>query len=370
MIMDSVSLVEKYIADQSKTDPGWQWALDNNMFQKVSAAEICNGNTFSVHRILADPTHTIIIFSIKGEKPRYPSGMHFYFNNQRFITSYGGSTTMNNGVFIGSIETEPIPDESGTINVRMPNKIGNTVEWLDISFPVSQVALSKLTKVVPINHKIVLPEGLLLAESLIISPVQTVINLRYKGRVPGFYVCYEHQTDSGTALKTPNVQLSPSGLTGQGQEVREYWEETYALKFQRLDPAPVSAILKLSGFVYNTGETLIPLGENKSILTPDDRTLTVGNINIDGANGTASLRYDVPYEQICLSEVMQWKVLDNKGDQHFTHHNGNSNIELKGESLLQLKWTLPTGRKAVSLFNPGYWEYVDNLGEIKIDIST
>ena len=362
--VENLPVVGRYIANWSSLEKGWQWAEEHEMFQEIITAKTDKGYTFRVHRILAGPTQTTIIYTVEGKNPaNIKLGKHdILFNGRSLAYSYSKRGHIIDGVFVGSIElSDGLPEEKGTLKLPV-RQIGNVKGNWVVSFPVTRVALTELTRIVPVNEKIAIPNGILTIEELVLVPTQTVVKLRYKGeeRAP------ELTTYEGVKLKTPGGTVKPRGGGASGTWVGDSWEQTYELVFQRLDPVPQEVTLELTGMVYQKGETRIPLNSKQLTYVPDGRQLLIMDLQQDGRKGEATISYLTDKENSWPFSNSDWQVLDEQGKMHsITETTGEGTDK---EYKLKLSWELPPGNNAVALINPGYWEYRDNLGSFIIKI--
>jgi len=226
--VENLPVVGRYIANWSGIEKGWQWAEEHEMFQEILASKTDQGYTFRVHRILADPTQTTIIYTVEGKNPagitQRLGGHDILFNGRFFASGMGARGDIMDGVFLGSIElSDGLPEESGTLKLPV-RQIGNMQGNWDVSFPVTRAALTELTRSVPVNQSTAIPNGTLFIEELVLVPTQTVVKLRYQGE--------EHAPDLttlGVKLGTPNDLVKPRGGGGHGTRVGDTWEQTYDL---------------------------------------------------------------------------------------------------------------------------------------------
>lgn len=389
--VDQLSMVSSYINKWSKTEKGWKWADTHQMFQEVLAVSKDKGYVFRVHRILADPTQTTIIYSVEGTHPAdiELDSQKTVFEGKKFIDGYGGRTEIIDGVLVGSIETNPLPEESGTLELAV-RRIGTTEGTWDVSFEVDRKPLGKITRTITVSKNIEVPGGSLTIEELVIAPTQTSVKLYYKGSGVG------PDLDSGTVVKvfrkgsgpgpeltrrgkfgvslsTPEGPVEPRGGRGNGSRTADgEWEQEYKFDFQRLDPVPPYVTFEFSGRIYRQGETRVQLKKGNTVFTPAGQEITVDRINSKGNQGEIVLRsYTVkaPWSV----DLPEWQVQDNEGELHRTRplNVSSTSVSAKentGVTTQELEWELPPGHTAVGLVNPGYWEYKDNLGKIQINI--
>ncbi|KJS11899.1 MAG: hypothetical protein VR67_12095 [Peptococcaceae bacterium BRH_c8a] len=378
--VENLPVVGRYIANWSSLEKGWQWAEEHEMFQEILAAKTDQGYTFRVHRILADPTQTTIIYTVEGNNPasitRELGGHDILFNGSSFASGMGARGDIIDGVFVGSIElSDGLPEKSGTLKLPV-RQIGNVKGNWDVSFPVNRVALTELTRIVPDNQNMALPNGILSIEELVLVPTQTVVKLRYKGE--------EHAPDLTREVKliTPGGLVKPRDGGAHGTRVSDSWEQTYDLEFQRLDPVPSEVTLELAGLVYQKGETRIPLSGKQSSFAPDGREVQIMDLQQNGRIGGATISYVTDEKNPWPFSIPEWQVLDEQGKMHRTRPEIESSVSMAvgskqpeatddstdKEYELKLSWELPRGSKAVALINTGYWEYRDKMGSFTIQI--
>ncbi len=374
----NTAVVDKYIEKWSEIEKGWQWADKHQMFQEVSAAEKSNDYIFRVHRILADTTQTTIIYTVEGENISdiysRPDKIEVFFNGKDFNSSDSMRFDIFDGVLVGSIEfSDSIPQEKGTMEIII-KKIGNASGRWNVSFPVSRIALSELTKVISINESIEVPYGILTLENLVFSPAQTEVQLRYAGeqhapRIEDYKL---------STLKTPDEIIESRCGHGHGTRIDGNWEQTYNMEYQRLDKIPERIILKLAGWVYEKGTTEIVLEKGSIGTAPDGRKVYIENIRENGRKGQVKISYQIDKKNSRPFDTADWKVLDNKGELHavdtinipneinFKAAEKNESEDIKYS--VELEWKLPFNRKAVVLTNAGYWKFEDNINTFTIQI--
>lgn len=186
-------MVGEYIARWSEVQKGWGWAEEHNMFQEVLAQDSGNGYTLRVHRVLADPTQTTIFYTIEAERSaegrRNPADVHLRdfeirFAGQRFAWGMGGSGETIDGVFVGSLEFDPIPSETGELELTV-RRIGDTEGRWNVAFTVDRAPLTEQTRSIAVDRAFDVPGGTLTVENLLLAPTQTVLTVRYEGRAEG-----------------------------------------------------------------------------------------------------------------------------------------------------------------------------------------
>ncbi len=380
--VENLPVVGQYIANWSGIEKGWQWAAEHEMFQEVLVAKTDQGYTFRVHRILADPTQTTIIYTVEGRNPasittRGFSGHDILFNGRSLASGMGARGDIMDGVFVGSLElSDGLPGENGTIKLLV-RQIGNVKGNWDVSFPVTRADLAELTRSVSVNQSTAIPNGTLFIEELVLVPTQTVVKLRYKGE--------EHAPDLTSRvvkLITPSGLVEPRGGDAHGTRVGDAWEQTYDLEFQRLDPVPQEVTLELAGRVYQKCETRIPLSGKQSSFAPDGREVQIIDLLQNRRTGEATISYVTDEKNPWPFSIPEWQVLDEQGKMHRTNlpeikssvsmtvgkQPATTGDAAKKEYALKLSWELPPGSKAVALVNAGYWEYRGNLGSFTIQI--
>lgn len=369
--VDHLPMVGKYIAKWAETEKGWRWAEKNQMFQEVLALSKDKGYTFRVHQVLADPTQTTIIYSVEGSNP---TDIHLdlsrtSFEGKWFSHRYGGRGDLIDGVLVGSMELDPLPQETGTLKLIV-RRIGKTEGNWDVSFKVDRKLIGDLTRTINLNNKIEVPGGNITIQELIIAPTQTVVRLYYKGVGPGPDL---NNADNDIRLIGTDGPVAPRGGNSRGSQTPNgNWEQEYQFDFQRLDPVPAYVTFEFSGRIYRQGETRIPLEKGKNVITPTGQEITVEKVISQGSHGEITLSSStgkVPWSV----DLPEWQVQDNEGEIHRTRPlNASSTTvsakEVTGVTTQELEWELPSGRTAVSLVNPNYWENKDNLGKIKINI--
>ena len=366
--------VTAFISHYSDMEKGWQWAEKNGMFQDVMVA-VTNeeGNTLCIHKVLADPTQTTFIYTVKASGKMALHSRFSRFNGRPFFGNCSSRFKVIDGVYVGSIATDPLPEENGTVTLGLSSSDMRECLW-EVSFPVTREPLTKMTRYIPINYSLNLPKGMLLVEQLVISPVQTVVQMRFTGDIPGFYPGNGPKADFGLTLSTAADAVKQRGANCQGQRVENGWEENYNIEFQRLEPVPSAVTVKLSGFVYKMAETHIPLIEGHNAQTPNGRLITVARIRTEGSHSTVFLRFaadEIDYWPLDLNEG---KLLDNVGQLHDTRPprpwTSSEKVLLTDKSnsgqAVSFEWELPAGRSAEYLIIPGYWDYNEKLAEINI----
>lgn len=368
--VEHLPMVGKYISKWARIEKGWKWAEKNQMFQEVVALSKDKGYIFRVHRVLADPTQTTIIYSVEGT---VPADIHLdsnltSFEGKRFINGYSGRGDLIDGVFVGSFETNPLPKESGTLKLVV-RKIGTTEGTWDVSFEVDRKPIGEMTRTIKVNNVIEVPGGHLTLQELVISPTQTVVKMFYKGSAPGPDI---NSSEDGARLIGPDGPIEPRGGSSNGSRTPGGWEQEYQFEFQRLDPVPAYVTFEFSGRIYRQGETRIPLEKGKNVLTPAGQEITVDNVESQGNRGEIVLRSSTGKARWSI-DLPEWRVQDNKGELHQIRPLNASSATVSAKSFTgvttqEIEWKLPSGRTAVNLVNPVYWEHKDNLGKIQINI--
>lgn len=369
--VDHLPMVGKYISKWAKIEKGWKWAEKNQMFQEVLALSKDKGYIFRVHRVLADPTQTTIIYSVEGINPAdiQLDPNRTSFEGKQFINGLSGRGDLIDGVFVGSIETDTLPKESGTLKLTV-RKIGTTEGTWDVSFKVDRKPIGDMTRNIKVNKVIEIPGGHLTLQELVISPTQTVVKLFYKGSGPGPDL---NSVENGVSLVGPDDPIEPRGGSSNGSRtLGGDWEQEYQFDFQRLDPIPAYVTFEFSGRIYRQGETRIPMEKGKSVLTPAGQEITVDSIESQGNHGEIVLSSSTGKERWSV-DLPEWRVQDNQGELHQIKplNHSSATVSLKdfiGVTTQEFQWELPSGRTAVGLVNPVYWEHKDNLGKIQINI--
>lgn len=393
--VENFPIVGEYIAKWSNLEKGWQWAIENEMFQEVLVASTDQGYTVNVHKVLADPTQTTIFYTVEGENPqRVLNGITIYFNGEPFFGSGGGRGEIIDGIFVGSYElNRGLSQDNGIMSLRI-RQIGDVQGNWDVSFPVTRAILNDMTRIIEVNKNMEVanvlfqppfkinssprvnkePEaanGILTVEQLVLAPTQTVIKLSYKneGQSHNLFV-----PEEAVSLITPKGSLKRRGgsIRGIGQAYE------YELRFQQLDQVPETIILKLSGLVYQKGETRLPLISQQVAEAPDGRIVYLDKLMEKEQIGQAEIRYTIDKQNPWPYDTLSWQVLDDQGELHrttpsvnlvkLTEVTNSVSEEAMQDFKLQLEWTIPADRKAIALVNPGYWEFQDQLGEVTIEI--
>lgn len=197
-----------------------------------------------------------------------------------------------------------------------------------------------------------------------------MVKLFYKGSDPGPDL---DGSENGVRLIGPDGPIEPRGGRSNGSRtLGGNWEQEYQFDFQRLDPVPASVTFEFSGRIYRKGETRIPLEKGESVSTPAGQEIIVESVDSQGTYGKTVLRSPTGKARWTV-DLPEWRVQDNEGKLHPTRPLNPSSTavspkEFIGVTTQELEWELPSGRTAVSLVNPVYWEYKDNLGKIQINI--
>ena len=381
--VENLSLVGDYIGKWSNLEKGWQWADENNMFQEVIAVKSDQGYTFRVHKVLADPTQTTVIYTVEGENPQHPlSGMEIRFDGARITGGMGGRGdigNVTNGVLVGSFELSGgLPKQSGIMELII-RRLGDVQGDWSVSFPVTSAPLDELTRIVEVNKDMEVANGMLTVEQLVLAPTQTVVKLRYKGegQRPDLI-----DINSIWMLITPTEIIESRGVSGSGELVDNRWEQTYELRFQRLDVIPETVTLKLSGRIYRQGETRVMFDSSQTAIAPDGRKIYYDNLVEEGGKGKVTILFSTDEHNPWPFDISGWKILDDKGGLHRTTPGSGSqtvsaakNTDLNNPTVSQtysssttLNWRLPDDRKAIAAINTGYWEFIDDLDSITIRI--
>lgn len=75
-------------------------------------------------------------------------------------------------------------------------------------------------------------------------------------------------------------------------------------------------------------------------------------------------------------DVMDWRVVDDRGEIHPARPklSGSTSVGVHATQTspmayrAEITWTLPAGRNPATLVNLGFWQAVDDLGEVTIQI--
>lgn len=99
---------------RAQVDSLWAWAEEHTTFREVLAAATDRGYTVRIHRVLADPTQTTLIYTIEGPQPfsrqNPPALAHrFLVDGQPFELSRRYAYAVEDGVLIMAEEMAPSP---------------------------------------------------------------------------------------------------------------------------------------------------------------------------------------------------------------------------------------------------------------------
>jgi hypothetical protein len=233
------------------------------------------------------------------------------------------------------------------------------------------------TRTVPLNQTIAVPNGILIAEDLVLAPTYTAVNLRYQGNE------YAPQLGREIRLKGTERRFEPRGAGGGSSGDGENWEGTYRLEFEPLEPLPRDVTLELAGLVYHKAEIRIPLSGERYAAVPDGRKVMATDLFVSGGRGETAISYRIDENNPFPFDSFGWRVVDDSGETYETEQpeikssghvvgiikpTKNSADLSEQEKRLRLSWELPEGRQAVALVIPGYWEYREDLGAFAINI--
>ncbi|HEY3366708.1 MAG TPA: hypothetical protein VGK74_16785 [Symbiobacteriaceae bacterium] len=288
----------------------------------------------------------------------------------------GGGTHRSeiiDGVMVGAYVLAPLPAETGEIQLAV-RRIGPVSGHWDLHFPASRAALTAQTQVVLVSRSFDVPGGVLTIKRLLLSPFETQVEVE---------VAHQDQSPSlnlpELSIATANGPVKGKGGSGRSSRSGDVLVESIRMLFDPLDRYPASVTLRLGGMVFRSGETRVPLSGPRVAVTSYGNTITVEALENTGQNGRATLREESDSHDAWWQDFSSWQVLDDAGQLHPAQppQEQSSTMEAvrlqPGKSTVAINqqrvgWTLPRGRTAVALVNHGYWEHVENLGEVTIEL--
>lgn len=374
---ENIPIINKYIAQWTEIEKGWEWAEEHDMFQEILVSTTDKGYTVNIHKVLADPIKTTVFYSLEGSSPKPVNWGHFLFNDSLFVTGMGARGDIINGTYVGSIVFDPLPENSGELTLII-DSIGEVKGNWHISFPVTREPLSHLTNRILIEEDFAVPKGTISVEELRLSPTQTELILNYHG--------YYHGPDLSSRFVTLSLdgkKIESAGGGGQGTRQEDgTWKERYQLHYQpllRLSPDSV-VIVNLSGLLFNEGETRVPLKGNRTGYTPDGRKVEIVKLDLNNKRRKAVISVEVDGKNPDPFAKSYWQVIDDEGNKHITELAVTEQSESTSTILpyskapegirkrkWEINWNLPTGRTPEALVNMGFWAF-DNIGTVNVKI--
>lgn len=362
--------VTQYIGSREPVKQGWAVAQSDGLFQEVLAVAQDKGYTFRVHRILAGPTNTTIIYSVEGTDPQEP---HFWgggriegeahdglgFNGEGFMRFASGHGEIIDGVYVGSLELNELPAEEGTLTIA-PHMIGQVQGNWKVSVPVTKAPLTALSRAVSPDVTLDMGGYSVQVTKIDLVPTETVVHLTYNGALPGPNLAMEQ-----LVLVTPDGELEPTGLSGHGSfDADGNGTYTYRAEFGPLPAGTAQLTLRVDGIdVVHQGQTLrVPLNVGAQAEAPDLPPVEVVSVEADHAD----IQYPHP-ESGRWNVYEEWYVIDDQGTAYRAL--GGASDE-NGVTTRRITFELmPSGRRAVAAEAREPWHRLEGPWEVTISLS-
>jgi len=268
------------------------------------------------------------------------------------------------GVWVGVVEIDPLPEESGSLRINL-NAIGDVRGRWVVEFPVTRQALTAVSRTIPVGQPIG-PEGLgLQVEEVVVLPTRTEVRVMWEGRVdpgsPGPDIGdLEVRTDSGVV-----VPFQGSWGEGRGDRDGNRWFRWH-VKFDPLPPDAKAITVSLKDVAAVTpGERLVlPLAEGATGELPGLPQATVRTV----VPGKATVEY--LHEFSTPFPYAGWVVVDDRGDEHAVSSQGTS--APPGERVTAtatITWDdLPRGRTPATLEARWVWRTYEGDWRVEIPL--
>lgn len=362
---DTFPAVAAFLGLKAQVDPGWAWALEHEGFQEVLAQAEDRGYTFRVHRVLADPTQTTIVYTISGPDPAGPDFMAgatsgFWFDGKPFTTSWSGEGSLVDGVYVGVEEVDPLPEESGTLRIVL-NAIGDVRGRWVVEFPVTRQALTAVTRTIPVRQPLGPVEvGLELTEVLVL-PTRTELRLSWAGaeQLPPGREEFEVRTQSGHVVPWQGRNVSSGEGDADGNRTHDY--RTW---FDPLPPDTTAITVHLKRLeAMAPGERLsLPLmqgatAEVRPLPLATVRSVSPGSATVEWAHDR---EHPFPYEG--------WMVIDDRGEVHQPSWEVRESAD--GATMIAtVTWDdLPAGRSPAALEARWIWRLYKGDWQLEIPL--
>ena len=368
--VDTFPAIATFLGLRAQEDPGWAWALEHEGFQEVLAQAEGRGYTFRVHRVLADPTQTSIVFTIAGPNPAEPDFWAgetdgFWFNGELFGTSLSVDGEIVDGVYVGVVETDPLPAESGTLRINL-NAIGDVQGHWVVEFPVTRQALTAVSRTVPVGQPIGPTEAGLQVEEVVILPTRTEVRVIWTGRtapwqpVPEFRDV-ELRVDSGQVVPFQGRMWGD----GQGDPEGNGWFR-WRIGFDPL-PADAKAItvhLNRVDVVSPHERLALPLVEGAAVELPGLPKVTVRTVE----PGRATVEWEQDFDDVL--PYQNWMLVDVFGNLHAVASQGASGTPGERQTMTAtITWEdLPSGNKAAGLEARWVWRTYEGDWQVEVPL--
>ncbi|UNC92115.1 DUF4179 domain-containing protein [Candidatus Contubernalis alkaliaceticus] len=375
---ENIPIINRYIGEWTEIEKGWEWAEEHDMFQEVLVSTTARGYTVNIHKVLADPIQTTVFYSLEGSSPKPVYFDEILFNGSKFVTGMGARGDVIDGVYVGSMEFDPLPEYNGILTFIIES-IGDIKGNWQVSFSVTREPLSQLTRSVLINKEFEVPAGLITVEELRLAPTQTELVIKYHGDFHGPDLSSRFVT-----LSLDGNEVGSRGGGGQGTLQEDgTWKEQYQVHFQPLEGLSQDSVVTigLSGLLFHEGETILPFKGDRSSQSPDGRRVKIVEFDTNNEKGKAVISVEVDEKNPDPFLISYWQVIDDEGSIHMTEFpevTGQSESTARfvfpgeepkeiQERSWKIQWKLPADRTAVALINMGYWAY-DDIGTVTVEI--
>lgn len=374
-VVETFPALASFLGEQMEVEQGWAWAEEHGQFQEILASAEDQGYTFRVHRVLADPTQTTIIYSIEGpdaeamgaQAPDFLAHGDIRFNGESFpshrisegvlLSSSSGTHRVIDGVLVGSLEIDALPEESGTLEIDL-RQIGDVKGDWPVSFAVTRAPLTALTRTIQVDQVLHVDGGDLRVTQLEVAPTQTAVHLRYEGTAPA-----PDLTSGALRLITPAGPIEARGLTattdfGQSGVVAS----DYVVDFQPVPEGTEEISLQVDDMVMPlTGQKLsLPLQAGSAASVGDLPVATV--LEADDTSAVVSWDYDPD------AGYNNWWVIDDQGEAYPAVSNGGT--DGTGNMHLDISWDpLPAERRPVALEARQVTQRVEGPWEVQIPLN-
>lgn len=376
--------VTRFLGLRVQSEQGWAWAEEHGAFQEVLATAEDRGYTFRVHRVLADPTQTTIIYSVEGPDPREPdfwAGEHdaIRFDDDQFVSHGSGHGRVMDGLFVGDFVVDPLPAERGTMTIAL-QQIGDLKGRWQVSFPVTREPLTRLASTIPVQQVLDLGGVPLLVREVEVVPTATVVHLRYQGPFPAPSLAVER-----VELQTESGVLDPHSMSGDGSFDRggQNGVSDYTLRFPPLPAGTREVTLRIRAVdtVQHGERFVLPLQPGATARGVDLPPVTV--LEVRAQSAVVEWTHDhtgvEPYED--------WWVIDDQGEAHRAGRHGGTGKTVPGTvpsvqgqassapdraSIMTLNVTwdrLPRGRQPVAIEAKHLGRRIEGNWELRIPLN-
>lgn len=380
-VVETFPALASFLGEQMEVEQGWAWAEEHGQFQEILASAEDQGYTFRVHRVLADPTQTTIIYSVEGpdaeamgaQAPDFlADGGGIRFNGESFLSpssgasriiervalsSSSGTHRVIDGVLVGSLEIAALPEESGTLEIDL-RQIGDVKGDWPVSFAVTRAPLTALTRTIQVDQVLHVDGGDFRVTQLEVAPTQTAVHLRYEGTAPA-----PDLISGAVRLITPAGPIEPRGVTASTDFSQTgVTAADYVLDFQPVPEGTEEISLQVDDMVMPlTGQKLsLPFQVGAAAAVGDLPEVTVLEADDTKAVVSWSCASDADYEF--------WWVIDDRGEAYPAVASGRT--DGAGNMQLDISWDpLPAERRPVALEARQVTQRVEGPWEVQIPLN-